>query len=126
MPLGETAVVTPPPVPDRDLGQIGILHPELNATLWTLVELVPEAERPFLDEANVAGAVRAVRRVELVDWHTFGSAACIVGREVAITTDAVQRGKRGGGGGRNRWRSQRVGQGRRRGRNGRCFRYRDR
>ena len=34
------------------LGQVGILHAELNAALRTLVELVPEAECRFLNRAE--------------------------------------------------------------------------
>src|SRR5882762_8630724 len=41
------------------LGEIGILHAQLHATLWTRVELVPEAESTFLDEADVTSAIGA-------------------------------------------------------------------
>src|SRR5258706_6211997 len=43
------------------LGDVGVLHSELKAALRTLVELVPEAERAFLDEADVAGTVGPTR-----------------------------------------------------------------
>src|SRR5579864_8258650 len=69
------------------LGYVGILDAELNATLRALVKLVPEAESAFLDDADVAGAIGARGRVEIVERNAFGGAAAVVGGKVAVSAD---------------------------------------
>src|SRR5258708_35716986 len=73
------------------LGDVGVLHAELEAALRTLVELVPEAERAFLDEADVGGTVRTTRgRVEFIGRHAFGRATEVGSPNVAVSTDLIE------------------------------------
>src|SRR5260370_26007488 len=71
------------------LGYIGVLHSELEAALRTLVELVPETDSAFLDEADVAGAVGAGRRVEVIHRYAFRRTAKVVRGNVSVATDSV-------------------------------------
>src|SRR5260370_11962547 len=70
------------------LGYIGVLHSELEAALGTLVELVPEAERAFLDQADIAGAGTG-RPIELIHLHAVRRAAKIVRSHISVATACV-------------------------------------
>src|SRR5579859_2578175 len=104
------------------LGEVRVLHAELHATLRASVaasvEPVPETDGAFLDDSDVSGAIRAAGRIEVIDRHAFRGATAVIGCEVSVPADTVQR-ERGRGCCRNRRRAQWIG-GRRRGRrNGR-------
>src|SRR5215469_3411008 len=99
------------------LDQVGIRQTPLHAALVPLVQLMPEANRRFLDDPDVTGAARTIRRVVPVDGNPFCRAAAIVGGHVGIPANGVQCDTGRGGGGNRR------GQGRCR--NGRRLGYRD-
>ncbi len=42
------------------LGEVGVLHAELDTALRASVEPIPEAQSAFLDDADVAGAIGAI------------------------------------------------------------------
>src|SRR6516162_1723330 len=65
------------------LDQVGIRQTPLHAPPVTLVQLVPETNRRFLDDPDVTGAVRTIRRVVPVDGNPFCGAATVVGGHVA-------------------------------------------
>ncbi len=66
------------------LGYVGVLDAPAHATLRTLVELVPEPESAFLDEADVARASATAGWGELVRRRILGAATAVVGSRVAV------------------------------------------
>src|SRR5271165_5856913 len=68
------------------LGEVRILHAELEAALRSLVEPIPEAESAFLNNADIASAIGATG---------------VYGAYVAITANLVEL-ESGGGSGRDR------------------------
>src|SRR5712664_4006055 len=75
---------------------VGVLNTPLNAALFALVKLVPEAERAFPDVSNIASACAAYAGSSRSRGYGFRGAPGIVSQGRAIAADAIRCGGKGG------------------------------
>ena len=64
--------------------------PPAHAAFGTLVELMPEPNRSFHDDASIAGTSTSAGRRELIGRRIFRAATRVIGEWRAVSTDLVQ------------------------------------
>ena len=76
--------------------EVGVLSADLKSPLFSLIELVPEANRAFTDVARVTCAGSAPTRSTRAGGESLCGAAGVVGKGRAVTADAIGRDGCGG------------------------------
>src|SRR5579864_9358568 len=64
--------------------EVGVLNAPAEAAMGALVDLVPEAEGSFVDEARIAGASSAAGRSRSASRDKFAAATGVVGSNIPI------------------------------------------
>src|SRR5579864_5122031 len=79
--------------------EVRVLNAPAEAAVGALVDLVPEAEGPFVDEASIPSAGSSAGRSRRASRDAFGTAAGVVGCDISVATDFIVRSVVGGDGG---------------------------
>src|SRR5215472_12724434 len=83
--LGLKAAGTGPSV----FAEVRVLNAPAEAAFWPLVDLVPEAQSSFIDEAGIPGASSPAGGCASSSRHAFGAATGVVSSDVAVAADLV-------------------------------------